>query len=150
MSHNSNIRKNETLGMPHGTAVSKLRKNVLFGVLKKHGENVCVRCNQTIISSDELSMEHIKPWEGISADLFWDLDNIAFSHRRCNRPHSYPGKKIKVPEGTAWCSKHQAALPVVEFYKKNRQGSGYDPYCKICRSELDGRPNHAKRVSEPD
>jgi hypothetical protein len=146
MSHNSNLRKNQTLGMSHGTAASKLRKNVLFRQLKKHGENICVRCSGVIESPDELSIEHIKPWEGISADLFWDLDNVAFSHMRCNRPHSNPGPKIKVPEGMSWCSKHQAPMPITEFYKRSRNGSGCDPYCKACRADLDNRPNHAKKI----
>lgn len=147
MSQASNLRKNETLGMPHGTAANKLRKNVLFRQLQKHNENVCVRCSKMIQSSDELSIEHIKPWEGISASLFWDLDNVAFSHMKCNRPHSNPGPKIPTPEGTAWCSKHQAPLPTSEFHKRASSGSGLDTYCKSCRVELDTRKNHAKKVS---
>lgn len=82
-----NARKDATLGMSHGTACSKLRKMILFEVLKRHNENVCVRCQKPIFSADELSIEHLKPWEGISAELFWSLDNIAFSHMACNRPH---------------------------------------------------------------
>ena len=74
----------QQLGMSLGTASGRLRKMLLFRQLKKHNENVCSRCNQPIDTIDELSMEHIKPWEGRSSDLFWDLDNVAFSHRRCN------------------------------------------------------------------
>ena len=85
MSGNSNERKNQTLGMSHGTAAGKLRKMVLFRQLKKYKDNICARCSQEIETVDELSIEHLKPWEGISADLFWDLDNVAFSHARCNR-----------------------------------------------------------------
>ena len=73
---NSNKRKALTLGMPHGTAVGRLRKNVLFSILKRHSENVCARCKELITVVEDLSLEHIKPWEGISADLFWDLDNL--------------------------------------------------------------------------
>lgn len=83
---NSNNKKNITLGMPHGTASNRLRKNILFNLLKKHGENVCFKCSEVIDKVEDLSIEHKKPWEGISADLFWDLDNIAFSHMFCNRP----------------------------------------------------------------
>jgi 5-methylcytosine-specific restriction endonuclease McrA len=87
----SNNSKAVTLGMPHGTACGKLRKNILFHLLKKHGENQCYRCTEPIELVDELSIEHKKPWEGISADLFWDLENVAFSHMRCNRPHRNNG-----------------------------------------------------------
>lgn len=143
----SNAKKDATLGMPYGTATSKLRKFVLFSLLKRHGENVCVRCGKPIESADDLSMEHIKPWEGISAELFWDISNVAFSHLKCNVPHRFPGPKIVTPEGTAWCSRHQRALPVNEFFKKTRHDDGYDRHCKACRAELDTRKNHAKKIS---
>ena len=78
----SNRKGIETLGMPIGTASHRLRKILLFQQLKKHKENICVRCGLEIETVEELSVEHIKPWEGISAELFWDLDNIAFSHMK--------------------------------------------------------------------
>jgi hypothetical protein len=90
----SNEKKSSTLGMPHGTATNRLRKILLFSLLKKHGENLCVRCNSLIDRVEDLSIEHLKPWEGISADLFWDLNNIAFSHLKCNRPHSNNGGAV--------------------------------------------------------
>ena len=83
----SSKQKAETLGMPHGTATSKLRKNILFSLLQKYKEDDCYRCGAIIETVDDLSIEHKEPWEGVSADLFWNLDNIAFSHVRCNRPH---------------------------------------------------------------
>ena len=146
----SNESKNKTLGMPHGTAVSKLRKNVLFHLLKKHNENMCIRCHKPIYTSDELSMEHLKPWEGISAELFWDLDNIAFSHMKCNRPHRTDGKRKVGPNGTAWCIKHQQFQPVENFYKNESRWNGLQPYCNSCQIERDSRSNHAKKVLQPD
>ena len=143
----SNEKKAATLGIPHGTAVSKLRKNIMFFLLCRLNENVCYRCKKAIQTVDEISIEHIKPWEGISADLFWDLQNIAFSHIACNRPHRIPGPKIVTPEGTAWCSKHQKALPIADFYKVSTRDDGLSPYCKSCQRELDTRKNHAKKVS---
>jgi hypothetical protein len=146
MSHNSNLRKDETLGMPHGTAAGKLRKNILFHLLKKHSENVCVRCSKIIEDVRELSIEHLKPWEGISAELFWDLNNIAFSHTQCNRPHRTTSLRKVGPIGTSWCSKHQAFRPIDEFHKKSSSWNGLDDYCKFCRVVLDSRVNHAKKV----
>jgi uncharacterized protein YdaU (DUF1376 family) len=46
-----------------------------------------------IETADELSIEHKLPWEGVSVKLFWSLDNIAFSHLRCNRNHRYHKSK---------------------------------------------------------
>lgn len=85
--------KSEQLGMPIGTANARLRKMVLFDVLRRHGENVCCRCGEKIESVMELSLEHKKPWLHVSADLFWDLDNIGFSHTRCNQPT--PGGEVE-------------------------------------------------------
>ena len=142
----SNVKKAATLGMPHGTATHRLRKNILFHLLVKLKENICFKCSEVIDNADDLSVEHKKPWEGISADLFWDIENIAFSHLYCNRPHRNPGPKIFTPDGMNWCSRCQASLPVSEFYKASNKGDGLGTYCKACRKALDTRPNHAKKV----
>ena len=84
---NSNKKKSEFLGIPYGTATNKLRKNIMFRLLQKMGENVCFKCGHVIEKVDDLSIEHKLPWEGRDVALFWDLDNIAFSHLFCNRPH---------------------------------------------------------------
>ena len=80
----NNDKKSLQLGIPHGTANARLRKTILFHLLKKHGENICFRCNKIIETEDSLSIEHKQPWLDVSVDLFWDLDNIAFSHLVCN------------------------------------------------------------------
>ena len=85
--------KYDFLGMPHGTAQAKLRKLILFDLLKRHGEKVCYQCGKTIETIKELSIEHKKPWLGIDVALFWDLNNIAFSHLKCNISNgSHPTK----------------------------------------------------------
>ncbi len=131
MSNTSNIRKAATLGMPHGTATNRLRKIVLFHLLKKHNENHCFRCNKPIETVEDLSIEHKKPWEGISAELFWDLGNIAFSHLFCNRPDrpSYGDKTIPVPKGTIWCGacKQPRAAQLFTLGAKNQ--------CSPCKAQ---------------
>ena len=63
MSTNTNISRNKQLGMPFGTASGKLRKIVLFHLLKKKiGENICYQCNEEILTVRELSIEHKTPW----------------------------------------------------------------------------------------
>lgn len=134
--HDSNARKSAFLGMPHGTACGRLRKLVLFHLLQKHGENVCYRCSRLIETADELSIEHKQPWEGVSAELFWAMDNIAFSHLRCNLPHNYRGNGVwrrKVgPEGTAWCRRCKAFLPVAEFSVHRARWNKLQPWCDGC------------------
>jgi hypothetical protein len=127
---NSNQRKDATLGMPHGTANGKLKKIILFHLLKKHGENICFKCSKTIERAEELSIEHKKPWEGISAELYWDIENITFSHLRCNRPDRPSGGRdaIDVPEGTIWCGQCRSPRPISEFTL------GAKNECSICKS----------------
>jgi hypothetical protein len=119
----SGARKSAFLGMPHGTAANRLRKSILFHLLQKHDENICFKCSERIETADELSIEHKEPWEGISLELYWSMDNIAFSHLRCNRPHRNVGggigKRKVGPEDTAWCVKCKAFYAVSEF-KRNR------------------------------
>ena len=126
----SNARKNATLGMSHSTASHRLRKNVMFHLLKKHGENVCFKCSEDIDKVDDLSIEHKKPWESISADLFWDIENIAFSHLRCNRPDRPSGgqKPIDVPEATIWCGVCKSPQPLENFTL------GAKNQCSVCKS----------------
>lgn len=82
----NNEKKNEQLGMPHGTANAILRKNILFELLKRHGENICFQCGEEIKTIDELSIEHKVPWLDSEnpTELFFSISNIAFSHLKCN------------------------------------------------------------------
>lgn len=90
----STERKTAFLGMHYGTACNRLRKMVLLRLLKKYEENVCFKCSQKIETIEELSIEHKEPWEGVSVELFCDLENIAFSHLRCYVPHNYRGNGV--------------------------------------------------------
>jgi hypothetical protein len=141
----SNENKAATLGMPHGTATNRLRKNILFHLLKKHGENTCHACGELIQSVEALSIEHKKPWEGISAELFWDLDNIAFSHLHCNRPHRLSGggwNKITAPEGKQWCGVCKSFKESVNFTE------GAKGECQSCKTERNALRDRRKVPSE--
>lgn len=97
----SNIKKSKQLGIPWGTANNKLKKKILFNLLCKLNENVCFHCNKKITSENELSVEHKEPWLDNSPSLFWDLDNIAFSHLSCNCSNGRKAIKGKIsPHGT--------------------------------------------------
>ena len=82
----SNKIKDTQLGIPKGTASARLRKNILFNLLKKHGENICFQCGNSIEIVDDLSIEHKIPWlhSENPSELFFSLDNIGFSHLDCN------------------------------------------------------------------
>lgn len=72
------------LGMDKGTATHRLKKIIMFELAKKAGMGRCHRCKLLITDVSEFSVEHIKPWLWIDIDLFWDIENIAFSHLSCN------------------------------------------------------------------
>lgn len=143
------------LGMPRGTAANRLRKLVLFDVLRKHGENLCYRCEQKIEKAEELSIEHKKPWEGINVELFWDLANIAFSHLSCNcaagKKPDWKGKpserRIEVPVGKSWCRTHKQFLPTENFCKHNQTWNGLKRDCRDCEKKYKNFYRYG-RVSE--
>ena len=128
-------RRAVQLGMPYGTASNKLRKRIIFWLLQQQEENICYRCGKQIETSDELSVDHKEPWEGVDSNLFWDLNNIAFSHSCCNRPLRNWGtiyrRKIG-PENTAWCIGCKVFLPVEKFWSNRAKWNGLQDYCKKC------------------
>lgn len=91
----SNKSKEEQLGMPIGTASARLKKSIMLNLIKKLSQNICYRCNKKIRTPEELSIDHIKNWLHKSPKLFWDLNNITFSHRKCNKSERTPRTKKK-------------------------------------------------------
>jgi len=70
--------------MPYGTASQRLKKSLMLMLAQKCSMDTCCRCGQHIETSEELSIEHVMPWQDVDAQLFWDLNNIGFSHLSCN------------------------------------------------------------------
>lgn len=137
-----NRNKAERLGMPFGTANNKLRKSLLYDFAKRCEEDSCFRCNSKIESIEEFSIEHKISWyySEYPASTFFDLNNIAFSHIRCNIQasafgnnnsvgHTAPNAKPLVI-GQKWCAagKH---YEILENFTKNRFNS--DGLQKECR-----------------
>tara|TARA_Y100001973_G_C5186894_1_gene328446 strand:+ start:917 stop:1453 length:537 start_codon:yes stop_codon:yes gene_type:complete len=79
-----NKKVDKFLGINKSTAMARLRKMILFELVKKAGMDRCHQCKFLIHDVAELSIEHIKPWLWKDKKLFWDLNNIAFSHLSCN------------------------------------------------------------------
>ena len=107
---NSNRRKYELLGEPFGTANNKLHKAILFQMVQKLSLDICFRCGTKIEKVSDLSIEHKNSWQ-ISPNpivAFFDLDNIAFSHLKCNvsAPKKSTGMKPTTPHGEWRYSKY--------------------------------------------
>ena len=80
----SNDKKSKQLGINFSTAQNRLKKKILFMLIKRLKLDECYRCKKLIVESSDLSIDHKKAWLDKYTRLFWDLGNIAFSHRSCN------------------------------------------------------------------
>jgi hypothetical protein len=86
MPTNAKNKKREQLGMDDSTASHKLRKLILFSLVQQKAQDFCFRCQAKIETVEDLSIEHKTPWLDSSNPVhnFFDLNNIAFSHLKCN------------------------------------------------------------------
>lgn len=78
--------KSEALGMSFSKASHMMRKKLLFFLAKKCDMDTCFRCNMKIESLDDFSIEHKESWQNSDdpKKMYFDMENIAFSHHRCN------------------------------------------------------------------
>lgn len=81
----------KALGMKAQTARSKLQRMLILHLCKKCNMDKCFQCGFPVETVDDMSIEHKKPWGGDSKlgsdpipELFWDMENIAISHKWCN------------------------------------------------------------------
>ena len=78
-------KKKMQLGMNPSTASHRLVKDVLWSLIVKTEQHDCCKCGEPM-SRETFSIEHLDPW--LDSDdpvgLYFDLDNIGFSHLRCN------------------------------------------------------------------
>lgn len=134
----TNIERAQQLGIPFGTASSKLRKILLFDAIKQLGKNTCFKCHAEILMIEDFTIEHKKPWLHVDPKLFWDLDNIAYSHALCNTPdrrHGGTPKRKIGSEGTAWCGSCKKFEPIGNFDKNASHWNGLQKYCRISRPD---------------
>lgn len=85
------------LGEPYSSANQKLHRMMIFKLLKEDNKNFCYRCKQEIKISKDLSIDHIEDWRPCNGrefkpELFLDMNNIMFSHFKCNAASAMAGK----------------------------------------------------------
>ena len=137
MSKENNSKKDLLLGMPHGTANGMLRKNLIFKLAGLAHMLTCYQCSKVILSVEDLSIEHKQPWQQ-SPDpraAFFDLDNIAFSHLRCNTKVALRVNKITVPDGQGWCKHCKTFKPLSAFSPSGKQPRR----CNACHNQIHKR-----------
>ena len=79
-----NEKKSKQLGMHYSTAQGRLKKRILFMLVQRLKLDSCFQCKNLIVDVDAISIDHKRPWLDEDTRLFWDMGNIAFSHRSCN------------------------------------------------------------------
>ena|SRR5579872_4883064 len=88
------IKEEKCLGMSAGKAAHILKKSLFLKLLQQTNNDICFRCKTKIQTAAELSIDHKIDWRYDKVDLYWNLDNIAYSHRKCNKP-----SRFKAPSG---------------------------------------------------
>jgi len=94
--------KAKFLGMNHGTASNRLKVKLLYQLAWQLGLTLCYRCGKGIDNADVFSIDHKQTWLNVDKKLFWDLNNVAFSHKKCNSAAAskeYQTSKTKCPKG---------------------------------------------------
>src|SRR4051812_47757006 len=101
--------KSEKLGMGASVAYSKLLKDIIFDLISQTGDNFCYRCGLHMTRAD-FSIEHKEAWLNSSDPhgLFFDLENISFSHARCNSDEGRDRRKLKPDEAAAKAIRRRA------------------------------------------
>lgn len=95
------MKKQQQLGMNPSTASHRLVKDTLWRLVVQAGEDTCYRCGE-FMTRETFSIEHKEAWLDSSdpTGLYFDQDNISFSHLSCNIKESRNGPKIKFGCGT--------------------------------------------------
>lgn len=70
--------------MHYSTAAARLDRKILFWLVRQAGLDTCHQCGKKIERVEDLSTEHKVAWLDVDPALYWDLENIAFSHKSCN------------------------------------------------------------------
>lgn len=130
-------KHSDLLGMNVATASHLLRMDMMFSLAQQLRMTLCHKCGEDIESSRDLSLDHIRPWRAVSAELFWDLSNVSFTHKRCNKIDR-PARKVG-PEGMLWCYVHKSFLPAINFGKDPARWNGARAGCFECENERQRR-----------
>lgn len=124
----------DQLGMSPSKARSRLVEVILFDFAKQLRLDNCFQCGQKIEKLEEFTMEHKNPWLHKNPELFWDIENIAFSHHLCNSTKAVP-TNYRCETGNHWCNHCKKCLPVTMFGRRKQKGyAALRNYCNPCRT----------------
>ena|ERR1035437_7511225 len=121
------FKSKHQLGMPRGTAGAKLKKALLFSMAVRLNEDNCFRCNSSILKIEDFSIEHKIPWlDGEKPiELFFDLENIAFSHLKCNISAARRSKRYLTIDAKKIATRNFHKINQQKHYTKEKRHKKY-------------------------
>ena len=120
-------KKHMQLGMNPSTAQHRLLKDILWSLIVKTNSHICCKCGE-VMTRETFSIEHLVPWLD-SEDpikLFFDLDNISFSHLSCNVKDSRRPSKREDREQYLLEVRQKKAEKARENYKPEKRKLKYE------------------------
>lgn len=136
-------RKAVQLGMNPGTAAGRLRKLILFDLARQLNLVECFRCNLEICDIENFTIEHKIPWLDSEdpTKLYFDLNNITFSHMSCNygaARKGQPDREMKNLLCTGCGDTFKKHVPDIRYAEKNYRQKDF--YCSSkCAGKAKGK-----------
>lgn len=120
-------KKKMQLGMNPSTASGRLVKDILWKLIVETGNDTCYKCGESM-SRETFSIEHVEPWLDSEdpVGLYFNLDNISFSHLRCNIEDKRNGQK-KHGCGTVAAYKRGCRCILCSDAKSQHYAGQYNP-----------------------
>lgn len=105
-------KKKEKLGMNYSTARNRLIKDLLFKAMVELKKNTCHRCLKEMTRED-FTLDHKEAWLNSNnpIELFFDTNNVAFSHSSCNT-------SARVDTGKKYFTEEEKKAADKRYYKK--------------------------------
>ncbi len=130
-------KKRKQLGEHPATASRRLQRDLLWHLVVSTAKTLCFRCDRPM-SRDDFTIDHKVPWLN-SADpikLFFDLDNIAFSHDSCNKSAARRPNR-KGHETSEWRREYNA-----RYYREHKEKWKYKPSRAAYMREYNRKKKH--------
>lgn len=134
-------KKTTQLGMNVSAAQARLTRDILWKLILQTNQTLCFHCNKEM-SRETFSIEHKVPWLDSEnpRDLFFDLDNISFSHLSCNAAAARKPTKGIVPHGTnSGYDFHKCRCDACRAAKAERRMREYTPEKRRATYERTGK-----------
>lgn len=109
--------------MNPSTAQNRLIKDILWSLILQTNQHICCKCDKEM-TRETFSIEHVKPWLDSEnpIKLFFDLNNISFSHLSCNISDARNPRKWKNREAYEMHRrKYDAERKRNSYSKENRK-----------------------------